>query len=52
MKISFHHQNFLKSRYKHLETWIYGKVGQGPVVRKLISTNPGLKVNQGFNTLV
>ena len=25
---------------------------QGPVVRKLISTNPGLKVNQGFNTLV
>ena len=27
-------------------------VYQGPVVRKLISTNPGLKVNQGFNTLV
>ena len=24
----------------------------GPVVRKLISANPGLKVNQGFNTLV
>ena len=24
----------------------------GLVVRKLISTNPGLKVNQGFNTLV
>ena len=25
---------------------------QGPVVRKLISAHPGLKVNQGFNTLV
>ena len=25
---------------------------QGPVVRKLISANPELKVNQGFNTLV
>ena len=24
----------------------------GPVVRKLISANPGLKVSQGFNTLV
>ena len=26
--------------------------GQGPVVWKLISANPGFKVNQGFNTLV
>ena len=25
---------------------------QGPVVRKLTSANRGLKVNQGFNTLV
>ena len=28
------------------------KMDQGPVVRKLISANPGLKVNQCFNTLV
>ena len=30
----------------------YSFVHQGPVVRKLISANPGLKVKQGFNTLV
>ena len=31
---------------------IFPSIDQGPVVRKLISANPGLRVNQGFNTVV
>ena len=37
----------------HPSHWLTISSGdQGPVVQKLISANPGLKVNQGFNTLV